>query len=214
MSTPEQIQAPPPRTRRSSKRLLVELFIVTAGVLIALLIQSLVDWNHFRLLVRDAHQTITREITNNRGELEGFIKAREGRNAQLRNALQFANDMLTKKAGNAQSVSIGVSFPDLASSAWKTAAQTGALAHMDYDDVQRYSHLYALQELLENQQRRTLEHVTAAISLVGIAGNPRDVPLDDLRMFRVRLLDLIGQMLVTDQLAEQLLERYTQTLAQ
>lgn len=47
---------------------------VTAGVLIALLIDGLVDWNHNRELVATARQMIAREVAGNLKELEGLPK--------------------------------------------------------------------------------------------------------------------------------------------
>jgi hypothetical protein len=212
MSTSEPAPALPPRKRRSSRRLLLELFIVTAGVLIALLIQSLVDWNHYRMLVRDARGTITMEMTSSRDELRGFLNKREERSAHLNNALTFADDLLAKRATSVSSISIGFNFPDLGSSAWRTAEQTGALAHMAFEDVQRYAQVYALQELLQEQMRRTIEQVSGAIAIVGRAAEPGRTSPDDLRLFRQRVLELLGQVILTNQLADGLMRRYDEAL--
>ena len=54
-----------------------QFITVTAGVLIALFIDGLVERNHNRELVAAAHATIVREVADNLKELEGLPKALE-----------------------------------------------------------------------------------------------------------------------------------------
>jgi hypothetical protein len=60
---PPTLPLSPDRARnRARKRVLVEFFVVTAGVPIALLLEGLLEWNHYRALVQEARQTLTRTI--------------------------------------------------------------------------------------------------------------------------------------------------------
>ena len=57
-------------TRHTLKEFVFQLVTITAGVLIALAIDGVVEWKQNRDLVREATATITREITDNRAALE------------------------------------------------------------------------------------------------------------------------------------------------
>ncbi len=199
------------QTRRSRKRILLELFIVTAGVLIALLIDSLVEWNRYRVLVNEARATLAREMADNGREVEQVLATMADRDKRIETALRFANEMLAEKKTAVNELQLGFDFADVGSASWKTAAQTGALAHMDYSEVQRYSRLYDLQDLFVEQQRRTLDILSSAIAILGV-GDPNQATTDDLKLFRERLLALRGQTTIEQQLAARLAKNYSELL--
>jgi len=60
---------PPHAPAHSIKDFFIQLLTITAGVLIALSIEGLTEWNHHRQLVREATETIAREIADNRSAL-------------------------------------------------------------------------------------------------------------------------------------------------
>ena len=124
-----------------------QFITVTAGVLIALLIDGLVDWNNNRELVATARQTIAREVADNLKELSGLSNSIAEGNRKIDNALQLANDLLSKGKSEVHSVELGFNLATLNSSSWLSADRTGAVAHMSYEEVKEYSELYALQDL-------------------------------------------------------------------
>lgn len=198
--------------RRSSTRLLVELVVVTAGVLIALLIDSLVEWNRFRVLVDEAHRMIAREMADNQREIETVLRSMGERERRIGNALGLANDLLVHQKTTINELQLNLEFADITSASWSTAAQTGALAHMEYADVQRYARLYDLQELFVQQQHRSLELLSSAIAVFAAGELPDKVPEEDLKVFRQHLLALQAQSTVEKQLAMRLAENYTRML--
>src|SRR3569832_2140529 len=52
------------------KETIVHLAIVTVGILIALSLEGLVEWQHHRSLIREARANIAAEIQDNRKELQ------------------------------------------------------------------------------------------------------------------------------------------------
>jgi hypothetical protein len=54
--------APHPATRAPARYVLTELLIVTSGVLIALSVDSLREWNQHRTLVHEARTMIAQEM--------------------------------------------------------------------------------------------------------------------------------------------------------
>lgn len=67
-----------------------ELSTITAGVLIALFLEGLVQWGRGVALVREARGTILREIADNRREVESVLSSVDSRRKNLEQALQFA----------------------------------------------------------------------------------------------------------------------------
>ena len=196
----------------SAKELLLQLVIVTAGVLIALLIDSLVEWNHYRTLVREARTNISREIGESKADVENILAAIDGYQKDLSNALRFANDLLRDRKTEIDSVQFSFRFAELISAAWRSAERTGALSHMDYAEVQRYSRLYDLQDVFVEHQRSVLREVTLALAVIA-EGDPMQAAASDLERFRGHVRTLIAEVDLLRQLALQLIERYQEVLS-
>lgn len=123
---------------RSVRDFFLQLVTITAGVLIALLLEGLVGWNNNRVLVNEARATIRREIADNKAALDAHLEGVEERSKDLQNTLNWATERL--KTGKSDlKVSVGFSASPLSTAAWETAARTGALT---YSDVQKYPNLY------------------------------------------------------------------------
>jgi hypothetical protein len=197
---------------RSPRDLLLELFIVTIGVLIALLVQSLVDWQHYRRLVREARATIAHEITDNKREIEGLITQAPGQKKKLDTALQFADQLLATKKTSVDTLDLGFNLADLSTAGWQSADQTGALGHMDYAEVQRYARAYTVQALFADRQRQSVELLAAATALLGCCDDPTKSAAPDLTAFRQQVLALKGQLLIQESIAARLVEIYDAAL--
>jgi len=185
-----------------------QFITVTAGVLIALFIDGLVDWNNNRQLVAEAKATIAREVADNLNELSGLSKSVASANADIDNALQFGNDLLSKGKTDVHALSLNFSLATLNSSSWLSADRTGAVAFMPYEEVKKYSELYALRALFDVQQRKAIDLVAASTALIAGNMDPTTAGKEDLARFRQELMLLRANVFVTDQLGQQLLEAY------
>ena len=195
----------------SWKDFLVQLVIVTAGVLIALLLQGLVDWQRGQTLVREARAQIRQELEDNSRELEGEIAGLAPRKANLQSALRLSDDLLARGKTDISKIDVGSSLAQLSSASWQSAERTGALALMEYRDVQTLSAIYDAQDLYVAQQRRALDRIAGAMAVV--AKGPDAAPRADLEIFRREVLALLGQLTVEEQVAGQLSRSYKNTLA-
>ena len=72
------------------KQAAVHLAIVTAGVLIALSFEGVLQWSHHRALVREAKANLTTELQTNKKGLERFI----GKIGPMRDKLFHAIDVV------------------------------------------------------------------------------------------------------------------------
>lgn len=186
---------------------------ITAGVLIALLVNGLVEWNNDRELVAQARATIAREIADNRRDLDATLTGIDGDVRKLEAGLTFANDMLSKRSTAINELKFHINLADLSDSAWRTAERTGALGHMDYPEVQRLSMLYDLQELIGVQQRELVSQMADVTAIIAPGFDPDKPNLQDVEIFRDRLMRLRAKLIIHADLAKRLAERYAEALA-
>jgi hypothetical protein len=76
------------KSKYSASDYTFQFITVTAGVLIALLIDGLVDWNNNRELVAAAHASIAREVADNLKEIEGLPKSISSANDEVEKLLE------------------------------------------------------------------------------------------------------------------------------
>jgi hypothetical protein len=193
-----------------------QFITITAGVLIALLINGLVQWNDNRALVAEARATIAREIAANKKDLDATLAGMDGDLRNLDSALTFANEMLTKKSTSINEIKLHINLADLSASGWRTAERTGALSHMDYEEVQRLSLLYDLQDLIVEQQRALVGQLGEVSAILSGSGDfdPEKPNLRDLELFRERLMRLRAAVVINKDVAARLAERYARALRQ
>ena len=203
---------PPHAPAHSVRDFLIQLLTITAGVLIALSIEGLTEWNHHRLLVREAKETIGREIADNKSALARHFSEWDRTAEGIDKALQLANELLATKKTDIHTIELGYHLSSLSDASWRTAERTGALAYMDYADVQDYAKLYGEQDLYVSQQRRVLDRTVSALSMV-TGGDPDKAPPNDLERFRQDLMALRGELIVDKQIGEALAKAYDEALA-
>jgi hypothetical protein len=185
-----------------------QFITVTAGVLIALLIDGLVDWNNNRVLVAAAQDAIAREVADNLKEIGGLSNSIADSNRDIDNCLKFANDLLAKGKTEVSSLQLNFHLATLNSSSWLSADRTGALSHMPYDQVKDYAELYKLQELFDTVQRRAVDMVADSIAMVTSGSDPTKASQQDLSEFREQLMRFRANLVVTEDLGKTLTKAY------
>jgi hypothetical protein len=205
---------PPHGAIRSWRDFLLQLGTITAGVLIALSFEGIREAIHDRSLVREARENIRREIADNRREIDGEIARIPGRTDKIETALRFTRELLRDKRTDIRQIGIDLEFPTLSGASWQTADRTGALAHMDYAEVQKYAALYAFQDFLSSQHRRAIDAMAAALGILSNSegGDPRAAPPSELERFRQELVALKSILYVEEQMAHTASERYRKAL--
>lgn len=189
-----------------------QFITISAGVLIAMLANGMVERSNDRELVATARTMLAREITDNLSALKTLPADVAKNAAEVENALQLANDLLKKGKTEIRSVSFNFNLPTLNESSWRTAERTGALAHMDYDEVKAYSEVYAQQDLFTTHQRKSIDLVAAGSVLIAPSFDPTTAERQDLVRFRESAMQLQANLLVTEQLGRQLSESYQKLL--
>jgi hypothetical protein len=214
----EPIDLPPPPPKAASKYTIVDyafqFITITAGVLIALLINGLVQWNDNRALVAEARATIAREIASNKKDLDSTLEGMDADILKLESALKFADELLTKKKTSVNELNFHINLADLSASGWRTAERTGALSHMDYEEVQRLSLLYDFQDLIGQQQRALVSQLSEVTAILSGSFDPDNPNRRDLELFRERLMRLRAALVIHKDLVARLAENYAKALEQ
>ena len=135
----------PPHAIRSFKDFLLQLLVITVGILIALSLEGLLEAVHHRSLRNEARNNLMAEIHENQRELTKVLRDAQGSQEQLEAILSAIHDMQAHRRPAVRSLALNWSVSPLHSTSWLTARTTGATSQMDYGEVMRYTRLYDLQ---------------------------------------------------------------------
>jgi hypothetical protein len=200
----------PERTAHTARSIVVELATITAGVLIALSIDSAAEWYHHRALVQEARANITTELRSNRGELDGFLKRIPEMRGQLGKALELVS-ALEKRQPIGNKLELGINIAQLSRSSLETAQATGAQGFMAYEEVKRYADAYGLQQQFSVLQEQLLEQWIPLLNFSHVGpDNMNDRELGELK---TRTLTVMSYLHVQDGVGKGLLEQYDAALA-
>lgn len=200
MTNTEAERGTPPATsaparRRSWRRasyFATQFVLVTAGILLALLIDGLVEARRENKLVAEAHAAIAAEIADNAKQLDNALPSLDSVQATLYEMLLaidevLANGTTTKTYGN-----FGLIMPRLTRASWESAERTGALGHMDYAQVRQYASLYAGQDLVLASQADLLGRFPGlAPAGDALKSNDPAARLDELRRGRATIQEFL-----------------------
>ena len=203
----------PPRPVASVKEFLRELLTITAGILIALSLEGLLQWNHHRELVREARTAVTSELGENRRELAKEEQALGGMQQDIRKIIDLVHQLELHPRMPVGSIHYGFTLTELHSTAWDTARTTGAVSYMPYQEVERYTQVYDLQHDFEELQQRafasSLDMQALSTLLDRKAGTISRAELSDAER---RLGVLLANVVAMQQIAKPLEDRYTKML--
>jgi hypothetical protein len=191
-----------------------QFITIAAGVLLALFASGLNEFYNNRQLVAQARENISRELADNKKDLEATLSAFPRDRESLTGALKFADEMLTVRKTAVTSIELHYNLADLSASSWHTAERTGALGLMAYDEVQKLSKLYDFQDLFVEQQRLILQQLSAASAILQGDFNPDKPNPKDLELFRERVMQLKASLTIQEDFAKRLAENYAEALKQ
>lgn len=191
---------------------LVELAIVTAGVLIALSFDGVRGWMREHELVAAARTNLTRELQDNKTALEQFRTTIPARMKELDAMRQAADRMLDGITPQGE-LGLNFVFAEVSAAAQSTAQMTGAYGLMAYDEVNRYTAIYGLQAPFVRMQDDTtsmLRDVLARLWVIDAEQPPRaaiDAWIDEISR-------LSSQIYLLDQFSANLAAGYARALTE
>jgi hypothetical protein len=153
----------------SFSEFLLHLFTITVGLLIAVQIESCVEWRHHVHLAEKARVELRTEIEHNLAALKkaqpGLKAWQEQIDADLA-AMQRIQENPDDSEAQQANLKVSASSMTMSDTAWKTAQLTGALAYMPYDEAERYSSIYQAQSALMAMEEKPAGDVGAITGLI------------------------------------------------
>ena len=200
MTTPETEQGAPTPTRapahrgswRRARYFAMQFVLITAGILMALLIDSLIEVRRQNELVAEAHVAIAAEIADNAKQLDSALPSLDSVAAALNEMLEAIDEILANGTTDRSYGDFGLITPRLTRASWESAERTGALGYMDYAQVREYASLYAAQDGVLTAYSELLGRFSP-LAPAGDALKSKDPAsrIDDLRRGRALILEFL-----------------------
>lgn len=202
-----------PRPIKSLKEFLRELLTITAGILIALSLEGLVEWRHHHAIVREARENIVSELRENQRELNSEQQDLNRMRQQALDLVTLVHQLQKDRTIKTSQAQLSWSFSELHSTSWDSASKTNALAYMPYSEVLRYSDVYDLQRTFTDLQQRSIEvglEVQGMSTLLG--RDPKTLTTAELSDAERRIGLAVANIIAMQQIGQSLLGRYTTVL--
>lgn len=150
------------------KGFLLEILIITVGLLIALGLNDTVDGWHHRSLVHAAESSLRNEIEKNSITLADIRKQIRTEQEKLDNNLAVLSRLRASNAPRTAKDTLSFEFKieGFDDTAWKTSQAAAALTYMPYADVEEFSNIYDNQNEVYGVQREAINDVLSAAALV------------------------------------------------
>ncbi len=206
--TPMEIH-PPERPMHSVKDFLLQILTITVGILIALSLEALLTAVHHRSLVREARANLVHELQANRREVnEAVLKEMPRLTTEQDKALAVVEAFLARHPPASADLRAVYRIAQVTSTSWTTAQRSGAVAFMEYGEIERFANVYELQARFSTLQDRLVEaYVTA-----GPGSDPDSASVDELRQWKQRIVTIQAHLQATRQLGQALVAEYDKAL--
>jgi hypothetical protein len=137
---------PPEHAAHNWRDFFIHIVTIVLGLLIAIGLESTVEWMHHRHLVAEARENIHREIAENQQLLPRNLDSLQKDAAQLKQNIETIRILRDHPKDLHGKILYNLYWSGFSDAAWRTAHDTGALSYMPYDEVQQLSELYGQQQ--------------------------------------------------------------------
>lgn len=158
---------PPEHAPHGLRDFFLHIFTITVGLLIALGLESLVEWRHHVHLGHQAAETMRRELEANRKDLSQTLGNVPAEQRNLKNLLEFSRQKEKGTPTDLHSLRMGMIIATLHDASWQTASATGALSYLPYEEAERFAAAYTLQKQFLDLQNSAMQPAIALESLLG-----------------------------------------------
>jgi len=194
---------------------MLHLTTITIGLLIALSLEGLVEWQHHRHLVHDAEASLHAEIKSNSDGMGAVLDDVHKRQATIDQDISILSYFVANgKYPGDHHTSVALRLINIDNLSWKTAQSTGALSYMPYDLAKQYAGLYTEQDSLSATEQQAARD--AVICIGALANEPLTGPPPS-REHVQAILDKVevlqGQLFLVQSVDQELAADYKQFLA-
>jgi hypothetical protein len=144
----------------------IHLTVVTIGLFIALMLEAGVEYWHHRHIVAEARANIRTEIEANHEAARKNLVYVQASADTIKANVQAIHELMARPKNFHGSIVNSMNFESFHDAAWRTARDTGALSYMPYEEVQRYSDIYMMEQMVNQKAMDTAQNDFRASSPV------------------------------------------------
>jgi hypothetical protein len=149
----------------------LHLFTITIGLLIALGLEAGAEAIHHRHEREEAETLIRQEIQNNLDLLQNGAPQAKAELSHMMTVLKTLEARADSQPGALHDSDFGFHEAPMQDAAWRTASSTGALAYMDYGEVERFSDAYKEQAQLQTMEEQALDDYLELMPILSHPGS-------------------------------------------
>jgi len=157
----------------------IHLTIVTIGLFIALSLEALVEYVHHRHLVAEARENIRTEIETNHKAAVDDLNLLQTAIDNTQSNIETIHRLQANPKDFHGTLKGNMDFNSPDDAAFLTARDTGALSYMPYAEVQRYSDLYFLEELVKTKSITVGDSVFGSLTVTQMYADMDKLPPDE-----------------------------------
>lgn len=202
---------PPHEPVHGIRDFLLHLLTITVGLLIALGLEAAVEWRHHVHLRHEAEENIRRELRDNQTDLRATVSYIPEEQKHFKELAEYLRAHASGQNATIQSVTVAWHMTTPQDASWQTAAATGALAYMDYNEVQKFAAAYQLQKKLDALQDTTLQPVITLIGYV-VAGDPSKLSKEESQATLIQVSSVMAHVETLREIAADLTKKYDEAL--
>ena len=191
----------------------VHLLTITAGLLIALGLEAAVEAMHHHELAAQARENIEHELERNAEHAKANIASVQATIASVDSVLVTVRrhrDDPHPASGDSSQLNVNASWDSFEDAAWLTARESGALAHMPLDEVQKYAGVYARQEQLDHEADVLMGEAPLLMAPLYVEDTPAKTSPEDLRLIMLRAADAKMKLVIFKQFVAGLSSDYAE----
>jgi hypothetical protein len=201
---------PPHHPITSVRDFLLQIFTITVGIVIALGLESLVQWRADENLARVTRADFKAEISENLANLEKLKPAMESDMKWMAETIAYGEARLQHQKATPPTLLTSRSFANFSKTAWDTALATQAIHRLRFAEARQLASTYSKQAAINDLEDHA-EHQWITLSSYGDVENLSDqdvrAGLGDLRIAAA----YTGSILITE---PKMVESYKAALAE
>jgi len=192
----------------------IHIATITIGLLIAIGLEQTVELFHHRHVVHVARENIRRELEENERQGKEDIKYVQDDADRIKANLESARALRADSHALDHGGRLWFKFTwsSLNEAAWRSARDSGALAYMPTDEVQRYADAYNQQAIVNAQAIGLFTQQIDLAAPLAMEGNPSKMSHEELQSFMHDDAVVFGRLRALVEIIQQLDEEYADIL--
>jgi len=206
---------PPHEPVHGWRDFVLHLITITIGLLIALSLEGLVEWQHHRHLVHEAEASLHAEIQSNAKGMQNSIADLHHKQDDLKHDVTLLKYLIKNhRFPEDAHMSLGASIQTFDDVSWRTAQSTGALSYMPYSAAEEYAEIYNAQaELYASEQQAARDAIISLAPFINDSKDDPDPTPDQANDIKQKIETLQSQLTLVDSFMNSLDRDYKKFLA-